>query len=238
MDNLIHIANVLLLLSFLASDMFWLRTLQVVASISFIGYFSVNGLYSPIAWNVVFMGLNLYHGVRIYLYRRPIALTPDKADLYHRAFQSMSPRDFLSVINLGTWRSEPPGTELVTQGEILEHFMLIAEGRVSVRINDEEVARLGPGSLIGEMSYIAEQPTSASVWTLTETRLVDWVGGELKKYLDANPELRSTMHMIIGSDLVGKLRAAKDELNLSLVRSTTGNLRGGALVPRGDGEPD
>ena len=48
MDVLIHVANVLFLLSYSVRDILWLRLLTVVAIISLLPYYASNDLYPPI----------------------------------------------------------------------------------------------------------------------------------------------------------------------------------------------
>ena len=224
MDYLIHVANVLLFLSFAVADMLWLRALQVAASGALLGYFAFHELYAPVGWNVVFAALNGYHLIRVYRERRPVALTGETRDLYLRVFQTIRPRAFLSLIGQGEWREAEEGTQMVQAGEQLRQLLLIADGRVAVRIDGKEVSRMGPGSFVGEMSYITGQRATASIDALSRVRYIAWNHGELSDFLDEQPELRSAMQLVIGSDLVGKLRAVRSAFDMSLVRTPGGDL--------------
>ncbi len=57
----IHIANVLYLLSYSVKDMLWLRCLTVVAALCLLPYYYVQPvpLTAAIAWNMLFIGINL-----------------------------------------------------------------------------------------------------------------------------------------------------------------------------------
>src|SRR5262245_13620102 len=75
MDVLIHVANVLFLLSYLVRDILVLRLLTVVAILALLPYYFANGLYPPIFWNSVFIAINLYQLYRLVLERRPVRLS-------------------------------------------------------------------------------------------------------------------------------------------------------------------
>ncbi|MFQ5974472.1 MAG: hypothetical protein ACE5Q3_19285, partial [Alphaproteobacteria bacterium] len=72
MDILLHMANVLYLISFLLRDILWLRVLTVIASVLLIFFFWAcpYPLLEAIAWNLVFMALNIYWIARLLLERR------------------------------------------------------------------------------------------------------------------------------------------------------------------------
>ena len=72
---LIHIANILILLSFLVTEIMYLRLLSIFGGLAFIGYFSLNFdtvQWSGILWNTLFIMINLYQVVQLVIERRPI----------------------------------------------------------------------------------------------------------------------------------------------------------------------
>jgi CRP/FNR family cyclic AMP-dependent transcriptional regulator len=60
-------------------------------------------------------------------------------------------------------RSYPGGTQLTTEGEPGDEFMIIMDGTVSVRRNGRRVARLGPGDFFGEISLLDAGPRTATI---------------------------------------------------------------------------
>ncbi len=47
------------------------------------------------------------------------------------------------------WRRFAPGERLLTAGTAVREFFLVVEGSVAVRLSAWEVARVGPGGLVG-----------------------------------------------------------------------------------------
>jgi len=63
-----------------------------------------------------------------------------------------------------------PGEVLVAEGKKGVGFYLIAEGQVNVEKGGKTIATLGPGQFFGEMALLDEQPRSATVKAVTQTR--------------------------------------------------------------------
>ena len=55
------------------------------------------------------------------------------------------------------------GRMLVHQGAVTTHMSIIIEGSATVTVDDEEVATLGPGDVVGELSMIDGERASATV---------------------------------------------------------------------------
>src|SRR3546814_8345430 len=60
-------------------------------------------------------------------------------------------------------------TECLTrQGKISEYLYLIAEGEASVRVGEQEVARLVAGRFVGEIGFLALRPATATAIARSE----------------------------------------------------------------------
>ena len=212
MEILIHIAYILLLGSFLVPDILWLRLLNIVASAAMIGYFGTRSIPdgAAVCWNFLFIAVNVVHVHKLLRERRPVLLENDEDLLYRLTFQAFDKRTFQRLLVFANWSRMENGDTLVEQGESLERFIVLVAGKVSVQVDDNEVARLGPGSLVGEMSFMTGATTSASVTALEETRYVVWPTEILKSFLAREPTVQSAMQQLIGSELVEKLRASKE----------------------------
>lgn len=208
MELLIHLGNVLILGSFLVTDILWLRMLMVAASASFIGYFAAQSpaLMPPVYWNLLFTLVNVVHIYRLFMERRPVDLAPEAQALYSRAFRALSPREFDRLLGVSTWSTAASQEGIVPQGVHIDRLMAIASGRVSVRVDEREVARLGEGEFVGEMSFLTGNLTSASVAALEPTRYVTWTRSDLQGLLEDSPMLALKVQQILGADVVEKLR--------------------------------
>jgi hypothetical protein len=206
MDVLIHVANVLFLLSYSVRDILALRLLTVVAIVSLLPYYADNELYPPIWWNSLFVAINLYQLYRLLLERRPVTLTLEQQRLYRLGFDRLSARDFLRLLQQARWESCASETVLVEQGGTLDRLTVLAVGAARVEVGGRIVSGLGPGQFVGEMSYISGEPACARVLASAGSRCVHWPRTDLERLLGDRPDLRAALQGIIGTDLASKLR--------------------------------
>ena len=72
-----------------------------------------------------------------------------------------------------------PGDAIITQGDVGQSFFVLARGEVHVTRSDDEgnthgLAKLGDGSIFGEMALVSATPRSASVVSLTDCDLLEF----------------------------------------------------------------
>ena len=111
----IHVANILLLVAYSVRDILWLRLFAVAASLISLPYFVLQPTpqWPPIAWSVVFAGINAFQSWRLYLERRPVKLTPDEEEVRRLAFAQLPSRKVLQLVSLGSWTTAAPGERLI-----------------------------------------------------------------------------------------------------------------------------
>ena len=134
LDYLVHFSNILLLVAYSVRDILWLRWFAVAAALTNIPYFLLQKtvLWPPVLWALVFTAINLYQIARLYLERRPVVLSKDEQKLYELGFQSLRPREFLSLSLVGEWKSAQAGERLVTEGEPVSHLCIAIAGSAHV----------------------------------------------------------------------------------------------------------
>lgn len=204
---LIHVANVLYVISYLVKDILWLRLLTVVAGSVLLAYYALLPvpLWAAIGWNVIFLVINLRQIQVLLLERRPVRLSPEEMRLHQLAFRSLTQREFAKLLRLARWEDVPADQRFVTKGEALDRIMVIADGRARVEIAGAPGVELRPGCFVGEMSFLTGQTPNADVVAAEPSRLVTWRQGELREFLGRDADLRAIVQMAIGEDLVAKL---------------------------------
>jgi hypothetical protein len=208
---LIHVANVLYVISYLVKDILWLRLLTVVAGSVLLAYYVLLPvpLWAAIGWNVVFLVINLRQIHVLLLERRPVRLSPDEMRLHRLAFRSLTHREFAKLLRIARWEDVAVDHRFVTKGEPLDRIMVIADGRARVEIAGAAGVDLRPGCFVGEMSFLTGQTPNADVVAAEKMRLVTWPQSELRTFLGTDAELRAIVQMAIGEDLVAKLGYAR-----------------------------
>lgn len=206
MRALIHVANLLFLASYLVSDILWLRCLTLVAGALLVVYFAAEGQREPVAWNLIFLALNVAQLARIIRDRRPVHLSPDEATLHRLAFSALSPRAFSKIARLGAFCDATVGDELLAEGKPAPRLIALLDGRVRIEARGTSVAELGPGRLIGEMSFLTRDATTARAVAHEPCRYLALPAEGLRKALEADADLRAALQLVIGRDLVSKVK--------------------------------
>ena len=207
MDSLVHVAYVLLLLSYLVRDIMWLRLITIAGSLTLLPYyfFRAEPLYEALAWNAAFVAINIFHVTWLLLERRPITLEGEQLRLYRMVFRSLKPREFLRILARGEWQDADVGHVLVEQGDALDRLMLIYSGRVAVELRDDHTVHLSDGQFVGEIALLTEGLSKHRVVTVEPTRYLSWSDDDLRHFFGKHPDLWAHFEMIIGTDLIKKL---------------------------------
>lgn len=199
-----HLTFTIIALSFLVKDIFWLRTLSIVAScFSFIyNYFApASPLWVAISWNAVFISLNIYHLSVLIYERRNIIMSERDKELYDTMFNKLSPVEFMKIIKIGNWSSSKPGDILITQDKNVNMLRLIYSGNVNIEIDGKIVSELKDGNFVGEMSFLTDHKASATVVAKHETKCLTWKQEELKTLLKRNPSLYFSIQSMLSSQV-------------------------------------
>ena len=111
---------------------------------------------------------------------------PEKLKQLHR-LEDLSQEDLKKVIDKGRHVKLPANWSLIWEKTPADKAYLIVEGEVSVRKGKEEVAKLGPGDVIGEMAIVGHKLRSASVVSLTPVEVIHFTKESLTELLDEVP---------------------------------------------------
>lgn len=204
----IHVANVLYLASYSVRDILWLRILTVVAALCLLPYYfscSENPLWEAIAWNGLFIGVNVFQIFLLMKERWPVALQGLERQVYDDIFHDLTPGAFVRLLKLGEWRDRKEGDVLVKDGDVVDEMLLLCEGAAAVRKEDREFARLEAGQFVGEMSFLTKEKASADVVCTSTAKVLAWPQKALQAYLDRNSTISFQVRGVLGRDLVRKL---------------------------------
>lgn len=208
-QNSIHVANIMYLLSYLVKDILWLRLLTVFAGICLYPFYFFSQdkpLWAPIFWVGLFTLINIYQIYLLLLERRPVNLTPEEQKIYQLAFRTLTPREFKQLMGVAQWKTAQRNEQLITQGQPVEQMLFIYSGFLEVTVDEKPVAQIQDGQFVGEMSFMTGEIPTASVVSAAETTYVAWPIPELKTFLDKQQTLKAALQYILGTDLVSKLK--------------------------------
>ena len=125
-------------------------------------------------------------------------------------FKDLPKKHLAQVRNLATRIDVPPGRVLTREGAVGYEFVVVLEGEVEVRRNDEVVATCGAGDFVGEIALIDERPRTATV-VATTPAVLDVIGRrEFAELLSREPEIAERIRSTAAQRLA-ELEPAADE---------------------------
>ena len=110
----------------------------------------------------------------------------------------------------GKFVTLPAGKYLAIQGELPPMLSFILSGSVSVKSHAHgdtvELATLGPGDSVGEMSTIDPRPASANVRTSEETRVWQISPANFDRFLELDKAAGYAIMKALARELCGRIR--------------------------------
>jgi Cyclic nucleotide-binding domain len=203
-----HLSFAIGAVSYWVRDELWLRGLLIVSLVTGIVYNGlppVGPLWLVLFWLSVYVainGLRIATGLRE---RRGVRLSDEDAELRETAFPEFTPVEFAKLMRIGRWRRAMPGEALTVQGTDVPEVMAVQNGELAVEIDGRRVATLKDGAIVGEISFIAGKPATATVRATVPTRYVAWPQPALRALLARNPAMLSAMRSVFSAELTRKL---------------------------------
>jgi branched-chain amino acid transport system substrate-binding protein len=81
------------------------------------------------------------------------------------------------------------GETMIRRGAEGDSMFIVHDGSVAIRVDDHEVARLGPGSVVGEMALLTGETRTADVVAVTDVVAAEINKDALWPILHEHPEL-------------------------------------------------
>jgi CRP-like cAMP-binding protein len=122
-------------------------------------------------------------------------------------FATMSPKELAAVGQLADTVDVPAGHVLMRQGSSGGEAFVIAAGNVLVEHDGVEVAKLGPGDVVGEMALLSEGTRNSTVTTTEPSTLLVLAHREFHSLMDQSADVRRCVF-----DAVAKRLAMLEEM--------------------------
>ena len=137
MEIWFHLANILYVVSYLVTDILWLRALAVLGGLSSLTWTLTTPTPSAtfIGWTLVYNTINIVQIARLWRERRPVRLAPDEQMLYAAAFRTLTPREFQRLLAAGRWQEASPKQVSIDEGASPGRVLVLASGRAAVTVH-------------------------------------------------------------------------------------------------------
>lgn len=205
---LVQLSYFFTLLSFCCRNVNWLRSAALVASAIAIYYslhVSATPLWTPVLWHSLFFLVNLAQLLASAWRRRAVALTPVESFLHQTALANFPPAEVRSFTRIGRLAQLPVNAQLVQINTKLAELYCVLRGRAGVFVGEQNVAELGPGCFVGEMSLLTKAATRADVFAADSLELVIWPHVEIEKWVGAEASRLGLLQTALGTQVVEQL---------------------------------
>jgi len=133
----------------------------------------------------------------------------------------LSDQDVDWLASVGRARPFAAGDVLIRQGTPIAEVYVLLEGLLSVRVgadDDVELARLHPGEVTGELSFLDSRPPNATVLALEPSRVLALPRGELSAKLERDTRFAANFYRALGVFLASRLRQTVGRMGFGSAR--------------------
>jgi CRP-like cAMP-binding protein len=108
----------------------------------------------------------------------------------------------------GVKRTVAPGTRIIAEGQPTDWLYFILAGQFSVTSSraSGEIARVGPGEILGEISFVDSRPASADVTAVGEASVGAVAVDALERKMARDTAFAARFYRAIGVALADRLR--------------------------------
>lgn len=122
--------------------------------------------------------------------------------------------DVWKIASLAETKKFKGGDTIVRQFDKNSDLIIVLDGSAQISsFKDELISEVGPGSIIGEISLVDEQPRSATIRSIQYTEVAVIPAGNLKALLDKDSALAASVYKNIAQTLCTRLRHATIHLD-------------------------
>jgi len=147
----------------------------------------------------------------------------------------LSDEDVDWIAQTGKRTKHVSGDVLIKQGGAIDSLMFVLDGKVNVEVEGVgQVASLGSGEMLGEISLVDESPPSATVVVVEPSHVLHVPRSTLNAKLDADSAFAARLYRAIAMFLSIRMRstvqqlgygkatvASEDEIDMALLDTVT-----------------
>lgn len=143
-------------------------------------------------------------------------------------FSELEPADEAWLLANGAERALPAGEELLTEGVAPDDLFVVLDGLFEVRVRalgDRCLARVGPGELLGEVSFLERSVASAGVTAAEDARVLALSRELLERHGAQDPAFAARVYRTLGCIVARRLRERSIAASAAGDGARTGALR-------------
>jgi Cyclic nucleotide-binding domain len=209
-----HVGYAIIAISYLLTNIFWLRVAAVVGISFEILYFAVSGspVWTSIVWDAAFILINLVQLGRLLRDRLSLRLTTDQLAFIAPIVGDLDKAQVAQLLRTGEWKTVDPGEVLTVEDTPVRDLTFICEGRTEVQVKGQIVAHVGAGAFIGDVSFTTGTMATATVVVDEPSRIIAFDQAKLRGLCDKDEQIAYALYRRIGGGLADKMRVTTGRL--------------------------
>jgi CRP/FNR family transcriptional regulator, cyclic AMP receptor protein len=108
-------------------------------------------------------------------------------------FEGFTDDEVQRIKNAGTFVTLPADWSPIWEKTPADKAYILLSGEVSVRKDGKEIARLGPGEIIGEAGVVNHKLRSASIVTVEKVEVLHFTSDEVRQLCEEVPAFRKAL---------------------------------------------
>lgn len=120
-------------------------------------------------------------------------------------FCELDEEAFVETVKRLHYRRVADGTVLLQEGATGDTLLIIASGHVIIKKGDTQLAKLGPGTVMGEMALITGAPRSATAIAAGEVEVFELARADVEHLARAKPKIAEELVEYCRKRLIGNL---------------------------------
>ena len=161
---------------------------------------------------IMWIVISLAGMVRLLLVEKALQFNEDEWRVLDAIAPGLSKDQGRKLLNLGEWRTLPAGSPVIVEGRPTEVLGYLLEGSFVVLKGDMPILSLGPGTVIGEITYLDGTPATARIDVMDDARLFAIDAVRLRALVERNDDIGNAIERSVARTLRGKLQATSQEL--------------------------
>lgn len=208
-DILVWGAGGSFVLGYLIINQVALRLVHLIGSIFYLLFYLV--VSDPPLWNAFYVSV-LYTlanilGLSAIMMRRSAWLIPTAFRDLAPLFPNMAPGDLRAIFRHATRQTITDDHVITREGQPVDQLYFVIHGEMQA----DKLGHSFPvpaGVFVGEVAYMSEAPSSATVTLKAGSEVVIWPVHQLKRQARRNPRAKLALDSAISRDLAAKVRLA------------------------------
>jgi CRP-like cAMP-binding protein len=137
-----------------------------------------------------------------------------------KIFTALTDKDCDEVLTCVRGKTLVANETLYEQGSTGDKMAIVMDGNLSVRLDQKEIATVGPGGMLGEMACVDPAPRSASVVATVKTTVLEVNREALSELRELAPAANSAIVGQVIREVTRRLREVNERLEKDLAPGT------------------